>query len=45
MTARTAMRLPGEINAQLHDLAKREAISVTAIVRRAITREIALASR
>ena len=45
MTARTAMRLPGEMNAQLHDLAKRDAVSVTAIIRRAIAREIALASR
>jgi len=45
MTARTAMRLPGEMNARLHDLAKRDAVSVTAIIRRAIAREIALASR
>jgi hypothetical protein len=45
MTARTAMRLSGEMNAQLHDLAKRDVVSVTAIIRRAIAREIALASR
>jgi hypothetical protein len=45
MTARTAMRLPGKMNAQLHDLAKRDAVSITAIIRRAIAREIALASR
>jgi hypothetical protein len=45
MTARAAMRLPGEMNAQLHDLAKRDAVSVTDIVRRAIAREIALARR
>jgi hypothetical protein len=32
MTARTAMRLPGEMDAQLHDLAKRDAVSVTAII-------------
>jgi hypothetical protein len=44
MTARTAMRLPSEMNDQLHDLAKRDAVSVTAIVRRAIAREIALAT-
>jgi hypothetical protein len=35
----------GEMNAQSHDLAKRDAVSVTAIIRRAIAREIALASR
>jgi hypothetical protein len=45
MTARTAMRLPSEMNDQLLDLAKRDAVSVTAIVRRAIAREIALASQ
>jgi predicted DNA-binding protein len=44
MTARTAMRLPGEMNARLLDLAKREAVSVTAIIRRAIAREIELAN-
>jgi hypothetical protein len=45
MTGRAAMRLPTEMNAQLHDLAKRDAVSVTAIIRRAIAREIALARR
>jgi hypothetical protein len=45
MTARAAMRLPGEMSAQLHDLAKRDAVSITAIIRRAIEREIALARR
>jgi hypothetical protein len=45
MTARTAMRLPEALNAQLHDLAKRDAVSITAIIRRAIAREISLASR
>ena len=36
MTARTAMRLPEAMNAQLHDLAKRDGVNVTAIIRRAI---------
>jgi hypothetical protein len=45
MTARAAMRLPSEMNDQLLDLAKRDAISVTDIIRRAIAREIALARR
>jgi hypothetical protein len=33
------------MNAQLHDLAKRDAVSITAIIRRAIAREISLDSR
>jgi hypothetical protein len=40
MTARTAFALPGDVNMRLWDLAKREDIPVSKIIRRAIVKEL-----
>jgi hypothetical protein len=45
MRARTALHLPGEMNEQLGALARREAISVSAIIRREISREISFCAQ